>query len=85
MNLEDRLLKVLRKAVHFDGDSIDPEDDFFNGTLLLDSVDMLEIVLGVKKEFGLKMSVEKGQSVLFKNFKEMTEVVAKLLAEEAAA
>lgn len=85
MELEDRLLKVMRKSVGFEGDTIDPEDDFFEGSLLLDSIDMLEIVLGIKKEFGLEMSVEKGQSVVFRNFKEMADVVSKLLAEETAA
>lgn len=84
MNLDDRLMKVLRKAIGYEGDTIDVNDDFIDGELMLDSIDMLEIVLGIKKEFGIEMSVEKGESVLFRNFSEMKTAVNSLLEESVA-
>lgn len=82
MNVENRLLKVMRKTVGFEGDAIDPEDDFFDGTLLFDSIDMLEIVLGIKKEFGLEIVADKGEAAIFRNFREMTAYVSEMLEEK---
>ena len=82
MEVESRLLTVMKEAINFEGDEINKEEDFFDGSLLLDSIDILEIVLGIKKEFGIEIAVDKGEEVLFRNFNEMLDLVNLRLKEK---
>lgn len=80
-DIKKRLERVIRKAVDFQGDGIDGNDDFFDGSMGLDSIDILEIVLGVKKEFGIEIKLEKGEDALFRNFNELHALVEKMHGE----
>lgn len=82
VEIESRLLTVMKDAINFEGEEIDKEEDFFDGSLLLDSIDILEIVLGIKKEFGIEIAVDKGEEVLFRNFNEMLNLVNSRLEEK---
>lgn len=83
MSTQERLAKVIKKAVDFEGDTITPEQDFFENGLALDSIDMLEIVLGIKKEFGVQLSLDKGQTPEFRNLRELSLLVDKALEANA--
>jgi acyl carrier protein len=83
MSINERLLRVFRKAIDFDGDTIDGSEDLLSGSLALDSIDMLEIVLGVKKEFGIEIALDKGEDPIFKTFDQLIEVIEERTAEVA--
>lgn len=82
-DFKKRLERVIRKAADFHGDIIDGNEDFFEGGFGLDSIDILEIVLGVKKEFGVEIKFEKGDNALFRNFNELSALVEQLLDQVA--
>lgn len=75
MSTQERLVKVIKRAIDFEGDTIAPTQDFFENGLALDSIDMLEIVLGIKKEFGVQLSLDKGQTPDFRNIQELSVLV----------
>lgn len=85
MSTQERLVKVIKKAVDFEGDTIEPTQDFFENGLALDSIDMLEIVLGIKKEFGVQLSLDKGQTPEFRNIQELSLLVDKAMEANAEA
>lgn len=83
MSVESRLEKVVKHAIQFEGDSFDHNDDFFEGSLALDSIDILEIVLVVKKEFGVEIKLNGGDENIFRNFSELRDLVESMLTEDA--
>jgi acyl carrier protein len=82
MSTHERLAKVIKKAIDREESTIGPDDDFFEGKLSLDSIDMLEIVLGIKKEFGVQLSLDKGQTPNFRNIRELGVLIDEALIDQ---
>lgn len=59
-------------------DDIDPEEDLFGDSgLALDSIDALEIGVGVQKKYGIKINAEdKGTRAHFQSVRSLAEFVA---------
>jgi acyl carrier protein len=83
-DIRERLLKALHAAIEVEGAPISDDEDFFDGRLELDSIDVLEIVIAIKKEFkiDLKLNANDKESV-FRNLRDLQELVNARLTEAA--
>lgn len=85
-DLHDRLknLIVKRLKLEIDPATIDVEAPLFGGAGLgLDSIDALELVLGVEQEFGVRIDDEEVGSSAFSSVKGLGEFITTRLAQKA--
>lgn len=84
-DLHDRLktLIVKRLKLEIDPATIDPAAPLFGGGLGLDSIDALELVLGVEQEFGVRIDDEEVGSAAFASVAGLAEFIAARLPARA--
>lgn len=74
-----RLKKLLVEQLNLnrDAESIADEEELFRGGLNLDSIDSLEIIIAVEREFGIAISDEelKEPEKIFKNIKTLSDFI----------
>ena len=66
-SLTDRVKALIVRQLKLDKQpaDIDPEEPLFGGSLGLDSIDALELVVGLEKEFGVSIADQaQGEKVL---------------------
>lgn len=82
-DLQDRIkqLIVTRLKLEVDPASIDSQAPIFGGGLGLDSIDALELVLGIEQEFGVRIDDEEIGSAALAS----VEALAAFLAERGVA
>jgi acyl carrier protein len=83
--LHDRLktLIVKRLKLEIDPATIDAHAPLFGGGLGLDSIDALELVLGVEQEFGVRIDDEEVGSAAFSSVAGLADFIAARLVQQA--
>lgn len=78
-NLQDRIkhLIVTRLKLEVDPASIDSQAPIFGGGLGLDSIDALELVLGIEQEFGVRIDDEEIGSAALASVEALAAFLAK--------
>jgi len=76
--LKDRLKRLIvdRLKLEVDPDSIDSAEPLFGAGLGLDSIDALELVLGVEQEFGIKIEDQQVGSAALASVDALADFVA---------
>ncbi|AXA92293.1 hypothetical protein DPH57_14760 [Massilia sp. YMA4] len=83
-DIEQRIQKALQAAIQIDGGPITDDEDFFDGRLELDSIDVLEIVIAIKKEFKIDLKLKTDDKAgVFRNLRQLREMVESRMAEAA--
>jgi acyl carrier protein len=80
----DRLRPLIVSSLMLDDvapDSIDPDEPLFGGGLGLDSVDALELVLAVEKEFQIELSDAETRREAFGSVRKLAELVTMRLSQ----
>ncbi len=77
--LKGRIQKLIveRLKLDIEPDSIDPAAPLFGDGLGLDSIDALELVLGIEQEFGVKIDDEEVGAQALSSVDALAEFVAK--------
>jgi acyl carrier protein len=86
--LAPRLKRLVVESLKLDGldpDSIGDDQPLFGGALGLDSVDALELVVALEREFGVTVPSEEVGSDAFGSVRALAEWLAPQLASDAAA
>lgn len=78
-DLKGRIQKLIveRLKLDIEPDSIDPAAPLFGDGLGLDSIDALELVLGIEQEFGVKIDDEEVGAQALSSVDALAEFVAK--------
>lgn len=86
MDLRDRVKRLIvdRLKLEIDPASIDSAAPLFGAGLGLDSIDALELVLGVEQEFGVKIEDQKVGAEALASVDALSEFVAAKLSAQAA-
>ena len=87
IDLRDRIKRLIvdRLKLEVDPASIDSAGPLFGEGLGLDSIDALELVLGIEQEFGVKIEDQKVGAEALASVDALAEFVAGKLAGQAAA
>ena len=86
--IKTSLKKMIVEGLHLDGvhpDSIGDDDPIFGDGLGLDSVDALEIMVIVEKEYGIKIDGQEIDPADFASMQNLAQFVERLIAEGATA
>ena len=78
LSTQDRLRVLLVESLHLDGldpSSISEDEPLFGGGLGLDSVDALELVVSLERDFGITVPSEDVGRDAFANLKNLTAFV----------
>ena len=85
--MKERIIKMLEKRLNLefeDSENVDCQmnlfDDGINKGYELDSVDALEIVVGLKNEFGISLRDEDNYQEIMKNIDSLTAYVESVIA-----
>lgn len=81
-----RLKQIIVESLHLDGtspESIDDREPLFGDGLGLDSVDALELVVALEKEYGIKIRSDEIDPEAFANVDSLSRFVAARRAEAA--
>lgn len=83
LELTDRVRRLIveRLKLEIDPNSIDPAAPLFGAGLGLDSIDALELVLGVEQEFGVKIEDQEVGSQALASVEALSAFVAGKLAQ----
>lgn len=79
--MEDLILKLKEQIIEqlnledMEPDDIDPEDPLFGNGLGLDSIDALELIVLLEKEYGIKIKNPKDGQKIFFSIKSMAEFI----------
>ncbi len=86
MDLRDRVKRLIvdRLKLEIDPASIDSSGPLFGAGLGLDSIDALELVLGVEQEFGVKIEDQKVGAEALASVDALADFIAAKLAAQAA-
>ena len=86
MSVVERLKKMLVEQLNLNlrSEQIADDEPLFKGGLELDSVDTLEIIVGIEREFNLKINRKKVKkpAAVFKTVASLAAFVEKLLAKK---
>ena len=86
--LVQRLKEIIVESLNLDGTepaSIDDREPLFGEGLGLDSVDALELVVALEREYGIKIRSDEIDQSAFANVESLGRFVARCRAEAAAA
>jgi acyl carrier protein len=83
LDLTDRVRRLIveRLKLEIDPNSIDPAAPLFGAGLGLDSIDALELVLGVEQEFGVKIEDQEVGSQALASVEALSAFVAGKIAQ----
>jgi acyl carrier protein len=84
--LRSQLKRLLVTSLHLEGltpDNIGDEVPLFGDGLGLDSVDVLELVVALEKEFGVKILSHEVDKVAFTSIAHLADFVTRTLAKDA--
>lgn len=73
-----RRILIERLKVRRDPDEIDPDVTLFGSGLGLDSVDAVELVVGLESEFGLRFPSQPGERAVFRTVNTLVDLVLEL-------
>ena len=81
MSIEHRVKQVIIRtlSLEVDADEIDDEDELFGGGLGINSMATIEIIVGLKEEFGIEVPDEDLRVELFDSVQTMADYVRSLL------
>ena len=86
--LVQRLKQIIVESLNLDGtepDSIGDQEPLFGEGLGLDSVDALELVVALEREYGIKIRSDEIDQSAFANVESLGRFVARCRAEATAA
>jgi acyl carrier protein len=86
--LASRLKEIIVDSLHLEGtapDSIDDREPLFGDGLGLDSVDALELVVALEKEYGIRIRSDEIDPEAFANVESLARFVAERQMEARAA
>jgi acyl carrier protein len=87
-DLRARTKRLIVERLHLEGlapDEIGDDEPLFGDGLGLDSVDTLELLLGLEQEFGLKIQSDQIEREAFRTVATLAEFVRARLSEQKAA
>jgi acyl carrier protein len=83
--LASNLKRLIVESLHLEGltpDTIADDTPLFGEGLGLDSVDALELVVALEKEFGIQIQIHEMDKSVFASVAHLAEFVARTLAKE---
>jgi len=86
--IRGRIKRLIVESLSLEGltpESIGDDDRLFGGGLGLDSVDALELVVALEKEYGISVASDEVERSVFASVSTLAAFVEKRLAEEKAA